>query len=429
VQAEASPRPVPRSLCASVFGYGTFWVTGTEPSAELPGAVLFRGNLRGGKDATTAYNIVREGTQRLFGTEKYALFVEEEPPPLLGSLEGGPPPSATGEEEPARIAFLLAPTALVTPPPTSGLQLGLAGLLVLLSLGACLELGLEAQLAQLPKETLEFFASPEALQTLPEGTPIPGLEAIRPASLLAAAAPITLGVLSVAAAHEAGHALAARVSQVKLGPPFLIPNISLGCFGSVFDVAIAGPVAGGAAAAALFLAGLAASGAAQAALPGGGEEVRAAALAAGLVPVPPQLLQSSLLLGSVSSAFLHAAPGQPLWVHPAFVAGWCGLTATALNSLPVGQLDGGRVALAAWGKRGLSALSVGVYAGLALGLLAGPLSLSWGLFVLVAQRRPERAPLDSVSPIGPPRKKAAVAMVVLALFALLPLSLELPPMN
>ena len=61
--------------------------------------------------------------------------------------------------------------------------------------------------------------------------------------------------------------------------------------------------------------------------------------------------------------------------------------------------------------------------------LAGPLSLSWGLFVLVAQRRPERAPLDSVSLIGPPRKKAAVAMVVLALFALLPLSLELPPMN
>jgi hypothetical protein len=163
-----------QALKRSVFGYGTFFCTSTEPSAELPGAVLFRGNLRGGRSVADAYAAVRDGTDKLF-PGKYVVFVDEEPAPLLGSpvepqgepLEGAPP----------RIAFLICPSLLVQATPTSGVQQALAVLLGLLTFAACSELGLEAQLAQLPKETLEFFASPNALQTLPEGTPIPGLEA------------------------------------------------------------------------------------------------------------------------------------------------------------------------------------------------------------------------------------------------------------
>ncbi len=446
-QAEV-PQADVDALKSQVFGYGTFWVTGTEPSADWPGGVLFRGNLRRGGRASEVYSAVSGGVKRLFG-DKYATFIIEEPPRGLfedapDAAENSTPASsgaAGGDKEQQRVSFVVVPAALATPAPTGGWQSALAVVLALLSLGASTELGLEAQLAQLPRETLEFFARPGALDALPPGGVIPGLDTFSPAALLAAAAPITAGVLACAAAHEAGHAAAARVRGVKLSPPFLIPNASLGTFGAVtqiksllpdrahmFDVAIAGPLAGGAAAAGLFLFGLAASASAAHGLPvaEGAAAVRAAALAAGLVPVPATLFQGSLLLGGVASATLHPAAAE-VFVHPAFVAGWCGLTTTALNALPMGALDGGRVALAAFGRRRLTTLSVGAYLGLALGLLGGALSLSWGLYVLIVQRVPERTPLDAITPLDEGRERAAAALTLAALVTLLPLSLSLPP--
>jgi membrane-associated protease RseP (regulator of RpoE activity) len=63
-----------------------------------------------------------------------------------------------------------------------------------------------------------------------------------------------------------------------------------------------------------------------------------------LVPVPTALFQGSLLLGSISRAVLGASAGSPTTlIHPALVAGWCGLVTTALNLLPVGNLDGGKM--------------------------------------------------------------------------------------
>ncbi len=444
-------------LKRSVFGYGTFWVTATEASAEWPGGVLFRGNTRGKR--AELFATVTAGVRKAFG-DRYAVFICEEPPispfddpesaaaagAAAASSAGGPPP------EP-RCAFVVVPSALVAPAPTTGLQRALGVLLGVLTLGAAIELGLEAQLAQLPRETIEYFASPGALDALPPGGIIPGLDAVSPAALLAAAAPIIAGVLAVAAAHEAGHAAAAKARGVALSPPFLIPNGSLGTFGSVtqikslladraalFDIALAGPLAGGAVAAALFAFGLAASAGAGGALPlaEGADAARAAALAAGLVPVPASLFQGSLLLGGISSAVLgaQAAAGEPgaasaareLFVHPLFVAGWCGLTTTALNCLPLGCLDGGRLTLAAWGRARLTAVSALTYVGLALGLLGGPLSLSWGLYVLIVQRSPERSPLDGVTPVDEPRSNAALVLILASLATLLPLGLgPLPP--
>ncbi len=63
-----------------------------------------------------------------------------------------------------------------------------------------------------------------------------------------------------------------------------------------------------------------------------------------LLPVPASLFQGSLLLGGLARAVLGpAAAGAPALVHPALVAGWCGLVVSALNLLPVGSLDGGRM--------------------------------------------------------------------------------------
>ena len=66
---------------------------------------------------------------------------------------------------------------------------------------------------------------------------------------------------------------------------------------------------------------------------------------AALIPVPAQLFQGSLLLGSVVKAGLGQAAltGANVLVHPLLVAGWCGMVSTALNLLPVGRIDGGRM--------------------------------------------------------------------------------------
>jgi membrane-associated protease RseP (regulator of RpoE activity) len=64
-----------------------------------------------------------------------------------------------------------------------------------------------------------------------------------------------------------------------------------------------------------------------------------------LVPVPSQLFQGSLLLGGAVRAVLGetALNGANVSVHPLLIAGWCGLVSTALNLLPVGAIDGGRI--------------------------------------------------------------------------------------
>jgi hypothetical protein len=69
------------------------------------------------------------------------------------------------------------------------------------------------------------------------------------------------------------------------------------------------------------------------------------ALQAALIPVPAQLFQGSLLLGSIVKAGLGQAAltGANVLVHPLLVAGWCGMVSTALNLLPVGRIDGGRM--------------------------------------------------------------------------------------
>ena len=436
-------------LKRSVFGYGTFWVTSTEPSSEWPGGTVFRGNTRGKRSEVFA--AVTAGVRRLFG-DKYAVLITEEPPPGLFDepLEPAAPApggaggaAAPGTPPEPRCAFVVVPSSSLDPPSTSGWQRAMVLVLGVLTVAAAVELGLEAQLAQLPRETLEFFSSPGALDALPPGGVVPGLDTVRPAALLAAAAPITAGVLAVAAAHEAGHTAAARARGVTLGPPFLVPNGSLGSFGAVrqirtmledrtqlFDIAAAGPLAGSAVAGALFLFGLAASASAAAALPTaeGAEAARAAAQAAGLVPVPAALLQGSLLLGGISSAVLpHATAARELFVHPAFVAGWCGCVTQALQCLPLGCTDGGRMTLAAWGRSRLTGAAALSYAGLALGLLGGQLSLSWGLFVLLVQRTPERQPLDGVTPVDEGRERVALALTLAALAILLPLGLEIPP--
>jgi membrane-associated protease RseP (regulator of RpoE activity) len=159
----------------------------------------------------------------------------------------------------------------------------------------------------------------------------------------------SLPLLSFLLAHEFGHYLAARAHGLRPSLPYFIPFPSLvGTMGAViffrgrfpnrrvlFDFAAAGPLAGFVVALVVLIVGLRWS------------EV---------LPVPPNMEGYNLgepLLFQWLAAQRFGTPAANLSInlHPAGFAGWCGLFFTALNLIPVGQLDGGHVAYTVLGRR------------------------------------------------------------------------------
>src|SRR5271157_194290 len=156
----------------------------------------------------------------------------------------------------------------------------------------------------------------------------------------------SLTLMLILLAHEMGHYLCARRYRVYATPPFFIPFPSLiGTFGAfirikgpipnraaLFDIGIAGPIAGFIPSCAAVLAGLSLSRPLLFAGPLDNEP--------GFPPV--------FYLGA---RLLHlGVPVTSLSLHPIAVAGWVGMFATALNLLPGGQLDGGHILFSVFPK-------------------------------------------------------------------------------
>jgi membrane-associated protease RseP (regulator of RpoE activity) len=154
-------------------------------------------------------------------------------------------------------------------------------------------------------------------------------------------------VLSILGAHEMGHYIACRWYGVRATLPYFIPfPLALGTFGAVikikspipsrralFDIGIAGPLAG-------FVFALPAAFIAHYfATPSSLSEVPAGAITFN----DPLLFQ-----------FLLRALHLPATIetNPVWLAAWLGVFMTAMNLLPIGQLDGGHVTYAVFGRRG-----------------------------------------------------------------------------
>lgn len=398
---------------SGVFGPSSFWVTEMKvfEESEQRAGILVRGNLR--EERSKVFSDVIAKVKELFG-DKYEVLLIEDP-------EGSEPEE--GKTEP-RIAFQIAPAALVQPPQTTGWKRLVAAVLLLLLFASCLQLSLVANITKLPKETLDFFSNPANLESdqLP-----PGLENWDPSAYLDSALPIFSAVLAVNFAHEMGHRVAAYARNVKLGPSYFIPNLQLGSFGAItpfmsllkdrvalWDVAAAGPLAGGAVS--LVLLGLGLSQSHPGVLP-----------AEMLVPVPTQLFQGSLLLGSAARFILgdELLRQTEVLISPLTIAGWCGLISTALQLLPVGSLDGGRMMQAAFGKQTLALSSFFTYVGLGLGFLGSSLSLPFGLYVLICQREAERFVQDNITPANDTRRAITTVAVITAILILIPMAPEI----
>jgi membrane-associated protease RseP (regulator of RpoE activity) len=179
--------------------------------------------------------------------------------------------------------------------------------------------------------------------------------------------PFAVTLLSILLIHELGHYTLSKVHGVRATLPYFIPAppVFVGTFGAfirmksppstrraLFDVGAAGPWAGLLVAIPAVIIGLHMS------------EVRPAGLDQG----GSLVLGDSLLFKLLTRLTLGTtADDATIVLHPVALAGWLGLFVTFLNLLPVGQLDGGHVTYAMFGRwhRWISRLFLGVIAFLA----------------------------------------------------------------
>jgi membrane-associated protease RseP (regulator of RpoE activity) len=167
-----------------------------------------------------------------------------------------------------------------------------------------------------------------------------------------------------------------------------------------FDVAVAGPLAGLVAAViALFIG-----------LPG-----EAAEPAHGMAP------SASLLMAGIYRIAAGSPPKGPVQLGAVAFAGWLGLVVTALNLVPVGQLDGGHLAYAVFGRRGadlLGKLIVGLL--LVGGLLYNRHLLMWALIIWLFAGVGHPPAEDDVTPLSPGRKALAALTLLLLIGIVVP---------
>ena len=139
--------------------------------------------------------------------------------------------------------------------------------------------------------------------------------------------------------------------------------------------------------------------------------------------VPSQFFQGSILVGALSKVVLGSAVNQALVdVHPLTIIGWLGLVITALNLMPAGQLDGGRVVQAIYGRKTAGRTTFATVIVLAIASLANPLALYWAVVILFLQRDLERPSLNELTEPNDARAALGLLALFLMIATLLPLT-------
>lgn len=179
------------------------------------------------------------------------------------------------------------------------------------------------------------------------------IDLFRPSNLILGW-PFAVTLLGILGAHEFGHYFAARYHNVAVTLPYFIPMpiILFGTLGAfirlkepvpdqrkLFDIGVAGPLAGLVLAVPLLFYGLSTS---PVVVP---------------EPTPGLILEGNSILYYYAKIYTFGKPlpdpitGEDVSMNQVTTAAWIGLLVTALNLLPVGQLDGGHTIFALFGKR------------------------------------------------------------------------------
>lgn len=349
-----------------IFGIDTFFATESIPYQE---GAIFKGNLRGEPEAT--HQKLTEKLGDRLG-DKYRLFLveDQENRPVVVVLPSSSDPKTTTLAQ-KNIALVLFVATIVTTLEAIGVLKGFD----LFS---------------------NFSRYPEAL-------------------------PLSIGMWGILASHEIAHWVTSKRYNVKLSLPFFLPNWQIASFGSItrfesllpnrtalFDIAFAGPAAGGLFSLFLLITGLSLSN------------------AESLFKIPSQFFQGSVLVGTLARVFLGDAIQEAVVaIHPLTILGWLGLVITALNLMPAGQLDGGRIVQAIYGRK--TARRTTLASLIILGIVslfnpANPIPLYWALIILFLQRESERPSLNELLEPDDTRAVLGLLALFLMLITLIPLT-------
>ena len=231
-------------------------------------------------------------------------------------------------------------------------------------------------------------------------------------SYLLAGLPFSLTLLAILMSHEMGHYIAARYYGVDVTLPFFLPAPTLiGTLGAfirirshiptkraLFDIGIAGPLAGFAVLIFPLAAGLSLS-----------------KVVPGIAGRGDLVFGTPLILRLFEWVQFPGAATADIYLHPAVRAAWVGLLATALNLLPIGQLDGGHILYAFLGERTrwLSLIFIGIL--VPMGFFFAYSWLVWAvLLFLFARRHP---PLFDQRPIGRARTWLGIAALIILILS------------
>jgi membrane-associated protease RseP (regulator of RpoE activity) len=222
--------------------------------------------------------------------------------------------------------------------------------------------------------------------------------------------PFSLTLAAILLAHEFGHYLTAVYYRVDASLPYFLPAPSItGTFGAfirirsaiyskrvLFDIGVAGPLAGFV----FLLPALAVGLAFSKVIPGIGHQ---GSLHFG-VPLLEWLLERSIFPG---------ASAGDIYLHPVGRAAWIGIFATALNLLPIGQLDGGHILYALAGERHKLVSGFAIAALIPLGIFFWWVWLFWAVLLFWGRRHP--TVYDSAE-LGESRRKLGwISLVVFLL--------------
>lgn len=230
--------------------------------------------------------------------------------------------------------------------------------------------------------------------------------------------PYATAILLILGAHELGHYFAARRHNLAVTLPYFIPMPFLSLFGTfgafiqlrepirnrkvLMDVGAAGPLAGFVFAFPILLIGLSMS---------------------QVGPVPEQgLYEGDSILYALAKIITFGeflpSNGVDVFVGQLAWAGWTGLLVSALNLIPVGQLDGGHILYALLGHHARK-LYYPLMATLALLVFVSNVWLMW-LLLLMFFGHLYATPLDMITPLDRRRQWVGVAALVLFVLSFVP---------
>lgn len=359
------------------FPWGVYYLQNVE---YRPQAVLCRGKLRTNPDA--AYQTVRKNIEAEFGDRFFVIFQE--------SLSGKPFFALVpNPQSRVRVRRESEPTTR----PLFALSLLLITLFTTTVIGATQIIGNSTEQVQ--------------------GDP----------GLLLEGLPYALALMGILSIHELGHYAVAVIYKMRTTLPYFIPiPFFLGTFGAfiqmrspvphrkaLFDIGIAGPLAGLVVTIPVLMWGLTQS------------VTVPLSDASGLINFESLDPRFSCLLTLLSKWALGSefTQGMAIKLHPVAVAGYVGLIVTAFNLMPIGQLDGGHIVHAMFGQR-MGALigQVSRFLMLVLALLERELLL-WAIILLFMPVADEPA-LNDVSELDNWRDLAGLIALIVLVSIILP---------